>query len=505
MKKKTGKSPALLGLILFLLMSSVCFPQKSPQDGGDREKDPYLQISREMNALSASLSHRKQTARVLAKGSSLKSPQRSDQTDFLFKVFKAWREFIWMENIRSTVKAKLRLLSRIPVVSKIFGSKTFFPALVALLLIIEGIYLFYTGKLDLETFLRSFIYAAFVFVLVLGSNYEKAFSAVDRGFKEITAYVVKTDPHAWKDATDALLFPLFKYFGANPAGALASVLLSVFLIIPLYFVYFPAITMPALVANLLILGLYLIGKFVLAFSVLSEFRSLAKNFLLSLVTLELYIFVYAVLFLAIGLSVRSALKYHFSGGDSLASYIKLVYGWTNVEVLLFIGPLTALFVMIDVMSYNVVRGVISGFFTSSGFGRVSSGTGSMGFAAASSAVGTGLFVATKGKSLGIGGSGGGKSGGSGSGGGQTKGGAAPPPGGFSDEAGGTIKITPSGDFSGGAGKDTPSAPFGGGAGSSYAGGGGKDTPSAPSESSEGSFEKNEGGKKDTAQPPEDKN
>ena len=371
-------------------------------------EDSYTLIIKEMRKLSSDLSteltngfqKQKNIHRNLMeegkKGGKDKSISHNVHTDFLFNTFKIWGKMFDMSYTRSIVKTKLRNLSNILV-----GNRGYFIALFFAILIIEIAFQFYSGKLTMESLIYTMLYGIVIFMVL--QNYETLFARIDKGFKELVAFLIT--PGEWKHATRALMSPLFSFsaegnlvtsgFSIFNMGALlsmvAKMIISGFVYITLYFIYLPAITLPPLITNILILGLFLIGKFILILSIFSLFRGLLKNYLTFLFAMELYLLVFSVLTTAVGSAVYSSINLVLQADN----FFKASLNW--LETIAFIGPLSILFLVLDIVSYNVVRGILTGMSSSPGFfGAAEAKTSMGGIHGISQAV---TFMGTAGKTV----------------------------------------------------------------------------------------------------------
>lgn len=400
----------LYAIVLCTLSGAIA--GKQVEKGDKKSRDPYIQVMEDMKRLSAELGNVKGNEVVdkhyyfSGNARVMKSSKKGDKsvnynihTDFLFNTYKIWNEMFDMSQTRSIIKNKLTRLSNIMV-----GNHGYFLALFFAILIIEIAYKFYSGTLTLESLLYTMLYGVAIYVVL--QNYNSVFAQVDRGFKELVAYLIT--PSEWKKATQALMAPLFSFsaegnivtggFSLFNMGALlsmaAKIIISGFVYITLYFVYLPAITLPPLITNILIMGLFLIGKFILILSVLSLFRGLLKNYLTFLFAMELYLLVFAVLTTAVGNAVSSSMHQVLQ----VDNFFKASLNW--LETIIFIGPLSILFLVLDVVSYNVVRGILTGMSSSPGFfGAAEAKTSMIGIQGIKDGVG---FISTGGKVVGSG-------------------------------------------------------------------------------------------------------
>ena len=390
----------LIRVFILIFMALLVYSIEKPDI--KKQTDPYEKIASDMKQLSRTLSRQSQSSETKNYSSfKLKedragsySVNRNIHTDFLFNTYKIWNVLFDMSRVRSEVKNKLKKLSDILV-----GNHGYFFAIFFAVLILEVALQFYSGKLSLESLVYTFFFAITIYLIL--HNYETIFAQIDRGFKEIVPYLISEQE--WKRASHTLLSPLFSFSGeasvitsGNPLGLvailtmIAKLIVSVFVYIALYFLYLPSITIPPLAANLLLMGLYFIGKFILILSVLSPFRGLLKSFFTFMFAIEIYIVVFAVIVTAIGNSINASMHQFLNVDNFLSASLN----W--LETIVFIGPLTALFVVIDVVSYSLIRGVLTGLPSSVGFSRFHESSATLGLKSAETAVTKGVSMASGG-------------------------------------------------------------------------------------------------------------
>jgi len=344
MRRKAAVLLGLLFLVPFLLSAT---PSGGKGKKEQEEKDPYMEISSDLSSLAGSISQ-KNTGE---KNGVVKASGKDDDTDYLFNVYKVWEDIIDMELIKGAfVDTWYNELQKTGIYKGLFLA----------IIVIEIAILFFSGELDLGTLLKTLFYSTAVYIIavhntgLLQTNYKDIFFALDHAFNKISLLGINSKE--WDTATHALIDVLFAAVNPfkNPLGGL-FLLPAFFAYLFLYFVYLPAVTLPIIISNLLIFGLFILGRFALIFSILSVFRKFALSLITSFVAIEFYKGVFIHLVAAIGFSVSQSGVLH-------PGFWAKITGWASLKIILYAGPIAALFIALDIVSLNIIRSVFSTIF-----------------------------------------------------------------------------------------------------------------------------------------------
>ncbi len=339
------KIPVLFGFLLFALFLFSAPPTNKSGKKEEKEKDPYIEISSELSSLANSIpaqDAKKQAATVEGKEA---TGNDEVNTDYLFKTYKVWQMLFKLHYIRDTVEGWYHQY----ISNGIF--RDFFLSLV----VIEIAILFFSGNLELGTFFKTLIYAAAIYIIIIPpkDNYYSIFWALHNGFEQITNSIAT--PAQWEKASHALIDITFVAANSSFLSMITLGVVALFLYIFLYFIYLPAITLPIIISNLLILGLFVLGRFALVFSILSVFRKFSLSFISFFGAVELYKTISVLFIYAIGRSLGLVTLEIF--GDS--GFHLFAHFTSALQVIIYTGPIAALFIALDVINLNIIRGIFT--------------------------------------------------------------------------------------------------------------------------------------------------